>query len=137
MNKSFSICILLIALTATGCVKRTITINSKPQGALVYLNDIEIGRTPTQVPFTFYGVYSVRLEKEGFATLNTSQKAEAPWWDTLGPDLFSELSPEKKHVQLKWHFELEPQKPVSEADLLDHAKQMRAKTRYERVQRAE
>ena len=34
----------------TGCVQRTITVNSDPQGALVYLNDIEIGRTPVTVP---------------------------------------------------------------------------------------
>lgn len=136
MSNSITICTLLALTLMTGCVKRTISIDSEPQGALVYLNDIEIGRTPTRVPFTFYGVYSVRLEKEGFTTLNTSQKAVAPWWDTLGPDLFSELSPEQKHVKLDWKFELEPQKTVSEADLLDHAKQMRTKTLRDRVQRS-
>lgn len=47
-----------------GCVERTITITSEPSGALVHLNDEEVGRTPLTVPFTFYGVYDVRLEMD-------------------------------------------------------------------------
>ncbi len=47
-----------------GCVERLITVKSKPAGAIVYLNDEEIGRTPATVPFRFYGVYDVRLEAE-------------------------------------------------------------------------
>jgi hypothetical protein len=47
-----------------GCVERTISITSEPRGALVYLNDEEVGRTPVSVPFTYYGVYDVRLERE-------------------------------------------------------------------------
>jgi hypothetical protein len=59
--------LLTTALGSTGllgCVERTISITSEPEGALVYLNDEEVGRTPVSVPFTFYGVYDVRLEHE-------------------------------------------------------------------------
>jgi len=52
-------------LLITGCVERLITVKSTPAGALVYLNDEEVGRTPVTVPFRFYGVYDVRLEHEG------------------------------------------------------------------------
>ncbi len=48
-----------------GCVERLITVHSSPAGALVYLNDEEIGRTPVSVPFKYYGTYDVRLEHEG------------------------------------------------------------------------
>jgi hypothetical protein len=61
-----TICLLLIALVCLGgCIRRSITITSQPAGALVWLNDEEIGRTPVTVPFTYYGVYDVRLEHEG------------------------------------------------------------------------
>jgi hypothetical protein len=56
--------IVIGASTLVGCVERTISITSEPRGALVYLNDEEVGRTPVSVPFTYYGVYDVRLERE-------------------------------------------------------------------------
>lgn len=129
MLKTLSILCLLTCFT--GCVERTITVDSSPSGALVYLNEVEIGRTPTTVPFTFYGKYSVRLEKSGYATLNTSADAVAPWWDKLGPDLFSEMSLEDKHVDLRWHFELEQTTPLDEPAMLDRAKQLRSKLNIE------
>lgn len=65
MLRPVSRCLPLAALfVLAGCIERTITVTSKPAGALVYLNDEEIGRTPVTVPFTFYGVYDVRLEHE-------------------------------------------------------------------------
>ena len=56
--------LLLGCLTGAGCVQRMIKITSDPPGALVRLNDEEVGRTPVTVPFTFYGVYDVRLHRE-------------------------------------------------------------------------
>ncbi len=64
---STRMCLAVLAggmAVAGGCVERTIHITSDPSGALVHLNDEEVGRTPVTVPFTFYGVYSVRLTQE-------------------------------------------------------------------------
>jgi hypothetical protein len=118
--------VVMIAGMSAGCIQRTITINSEPQGALVHLNDEEVGRTPLTVPFTFYGTYDVRLEKEGYETLNTQTQAQAPWWETPGPDLFAEAIPGNNEVNLKWDFVLTPQQPVSSESLIDRAKQLRA-----------
>lgn len=109
-----------------GCIQRTLVVDSEPQGALVYLNDVEVGRTPTRVPFTFYGVYDVRLAKEGYQTLQTSAEASPPWYDTLGPDLFAEMAPWTEEVVIEWKFELQEARPVTEAEVLDHARQLRA-----------
>ena len=73
MKRSAAMLAMTLALLA-GCVERTIKITSQPSGALVYLNDEEVGRTPTEVRFTFYGDYSVILRKEGHETLNTRRK---------------------------------------------------------------
>jgi hypothetical protein len=122
---------MLTALLTTGCVERKITINSKPRGALVHLNDKEVGRTPVDVPFTFYGTYDVRLEKEGYKPLWTQQKAKAPLWEYPGPDLLAEAIPGMVSNPT-WHFELEQATPVQQQDpdqLLKNAKDLRAKAR--------
>lgn len=115
-----------LAVCLGGCIQRTVTINSDPEGALVHLNDIEVGRTPVTVPFTFYGNYDVRLERDGYQTLSTSHEAAAPWWENPGPDLVAEALPGNHDVHLQWHFDLKPNQPVDESHLVDHAKQLRA-----------
>lgn len=118
--------LFIIVLATVGCVERTITITSEPSGALVHLNDEEIGRTPTTVHFTWYGVYDVRLSKDGYQTLNAAQEAKAPLHDSLGIDFFTEVLPIESKVNLDWHFELQPVEPVEEELLVDRANQLRA-----------
>jgi hypothetical protein len=120
--------LLLAAVASLGCVQRTISITSDPSGALVHLNDEQVGRTPVTVPFIFYGVYDVRLEADGYEPLWTAQKAKAPWWEMPPIDLFAEAVPNAK-AQLHWHFALDPATPAGEVDpheLVDHAKQLQA-----------
>ncbi len=116
---------LLSLLTLVGCVQRTISITSEPTGALVYLNDEEVGRTPVTVPYRFYGVYDVRLELDGHQPLWTEQKADAPWWEAPGPDLFAELFTDAK-VEQKWHYQLAVAPLMQEDELRQRAQQLRA-----------
>jgi hypothetical protein len=113
------------SLMCCGCVERLITITSEPSGALVHLNDEEVGRTPLTVPFTFYGTYDVRLETEGYEPLWTMRKAKAPWWETPPVDLLVEALPSAKS-HLTWHFKMETEAPEDEQALLGHARQIRA-----------
>jgi len=122
-------CTLLILMLSLslGCVERRLLISSEPAGALVYLNDQEVGRTPLEVPFTWYGTYDVRLEREGYQTLQTQQLAEQPWWEKPGPDLVAEALPDKR-VEIAWHLKMQPEQPASEVDperVLEFAKQLR------------
>jgi len=121
--------LLLVLLPGAGCVQRTITVTSEPSGALVYLNDEEVGRTPVTVPFTFYGTYDVRLEADGYQPLWVMQKAKAPWWEVPPVDLAAEAVPGGK-AALHWHYDLEPQIAADDVDpnlLIDHARQLRSK----------
>lgn len=119
-------CLLVLALfTLAGCVQRTISVTSEPAGALVFLNDQEVGRTPVRVPFTFYGGYHVRLERKDYVSLDTTQKANAPWWEAPGPDLIAEMIPNNR-VEIAWHFELEKQTTTDPDKVIDHASQLRA-----------
>lgn len=119
--------LLLIVCCSVGCVERRLLITSEPAGALVYLNDQEVGRTPLEVPFTWYGTYDVRLERTGYRTLQTQQTADQPWWEKPGPDLFAEAVPNKR-VEIAWHLEMQKAQPASETDpdrVLEFAKQLR------------
>ncbi|MEL7087215.1 MAG: PEGA domain-containing protein [Planctomycetota bacterium] len=121
----------LIAVLAGGCVQRTLHVTSEPAGALVWLNDEEVGRTPVAVPFTFYGTYDVRLEKDGFAPLWTTGEADMPWWEWPGPDLVAELIPGAES-NVAWHYDLVPATPAEAIDtaaLRGRALELRDQTR--------
>lgn len=110
----------LIAASA-GCVERRLTINTEPQGALVILNDEEIGESPVTVSFQWYGDYNVRIRKEGYETLNTHRELKAPWYDAFPFDFFAMLNPERTVDSYRWTFELAPRKEISREELLRNA----------------
>ncbi|MEI6037860.1 MAG: PEGA domain-containing protein, partial [Planctomycetota bacterium] len=47
-------CVSLLC-ASTGCVQRRMTIRSNPPGALVYVDDYQIGATPVSTDFIYYG----------------------------------------------------------------------------------
>ena len=117
--------IVLAALVAlNGCVRRTITITTEPEGTLVWLNDREVGRTPVEVDFKYYGTYDVRLEHRGYEPMMTSGRADPPWWDHIGLDLIAELTLVDLESRIEWHYVLEPLDDDHEA-LVNRARELR------------
>ena len=116
--------ILLAFASLTGCVKRRISISSNPEGALVWVNDREVGRTPLQFEFLYYGEYDLRLERVGFEPIMTTRWAVSPIWEAPVVDLFAELLSPNRESLVQWHFELEPRNDDPEL-LLDRAKTLR------------
>lgn len=91
------------------CVRRTMTITTEPKGAIVYLNDREIGRSDVTIDFTWYGDYEITLRKEGYQTLNTHWDVRAPWYQIPPLDFFAEILWPGKIVDARSnHFVLEP-----------------------------
>lgn len=91
---------------AAGCVQRQMSIQSDPPGALVYLNGREVGRTPLEHDFLWYGTYDVQVRQEGYETLKTRTPVIAPWWQWPPFDLFAELFPLTDRRSL--HYTLTP-----------------------------
>ena len=91
-----------------GCVRRTISVTTTPPGAIVFLNDREVGRTPCDIEFLHYGVYDLRLRLEGYEPVVGSGRASAPVWDFIGADFLAELVPAQLESRVEWHFDLEP-----------------------------
>jgi len=116
---------VFVATILSGCVERKLTINTEPQGAMVVLNDEEIGNSPVTVSFEWYGDYNVRVSKEGFETLKTHRKLKAPWYDGFPFDLFTLLNPERTIDEYEWTFDLEPKKEVSREELIENAEELK------------
>jgi hypothetical protein len=100
--------LLFAGALSTGCVRRTVMVTSAPAGALVYLNDREVGRTPCEVDITYYGRYDVRLVRDGCEPVMTYADANPPVWDMAGPDLLAAVAPLELRSASTWHFDLEP-----------------------------
>src|SRR6185437_1443998 len=84
--------LILVLTCTTGCgVYRTITVKSDPPGALIYMNGLEIGRTPVTRDFVWYGRYEVEVRKDGYQTIKTASDVNPPWWQIIPFDFFAEL----------------------------------------------
>lgn len=128
-----ALALLAIALPAalTGCVRRTMTINTDPQGAQVHLNDQMIGTSPVTTDFTWYGDYDVVIRKEGYETLRTSHRIQTPWYELPGIDFISEaLVPWTVHDKHEVSFALAPAQPVDKDALLKNANELRERTLF-------
>jgi len=111
-----------------GCVERKLTINTEPEGALVFLNDEEIGITPVTIGFSWYGDYRVRIEKQGFETLNTHRNLVGPLHDRFPFDFMADfLWPQRIVDSYEWEFKLTEYQPPERDDLIKASKVMRAK----------
>ena len=116
---------LSVSLLLGGCVERRLTINTEPQGALVILNDEEIGESPVTVPFNWYGDYWVRISKQGYETLDTHRELKGPWYDHFPFDFFAMLNPKRSVDSYEWTFELSPKKEISREELIQKAQQLK------------
>lgn len=118
--------LLGLVLGTTGCVTRKYTIDSQPQGALVYRDGKPIGTTPVDDYFVFYGKYRFTLVKDGYETLHVEQKIPAPWYQYAPLDFISEnLTPwEIKDVH-RFSYALQPQQMPNNNDILQRAGDLR------------
>jgi len=81
---------LVAVALAGGCVQRRMTIRSNPPGALVYVDDYQIGTTPVSHDFVYYGTRKIRLVKDGYETLTVRQPFPVPWYEFFPLDFVSE-----------------------------------------------
>lgn len=110
---------LLFVILAAGCVERKLTINTNPQGALVELNDEQIGITPVTVAFNWYGDYKVRIEKEGYNSIDTHKELDRPMHDRFPFDFFASVSPERIVDEYEWTFDMQTYTPIDRQELID------------------
>lgn len=108
-------------------MERILTVQTNPPGALVYLNGQEMGRTPAQRNFTWYGTYDLAVRKEGYHAIKTIAKVDAPIYEWIPLDLVFELLPIPLKDHHVLHYDLEPEPVVegTDAEMLERAEKMR------------
>jgi len=74
-----------------GCVERTARIETNPDGALVIVNDEEVGVSPVEFSFLWYGDYDIIIRKPGYRTLKTHYQIDAPWYQVPPFDFVAEV----------------------------------------------
>jgi PEGA domain-containing protein len=132
-------CILMVAglMLLPGCVRRRLNVRTNPPGALVYVDNQQIGTTPCSVDFTYYGTREIRMIKPGYETLTVNQPIPTPWYQIPGIDFVSEnLVPMKIRDNRTVAFNLSPAIVVPKEQLLERANQLRQDTRQYPVQPA-
>jgi hypothetical protein len=116
----------LLCASQTGCVHRRLTIRSNPPGALVYIDDYQIGTTPVSTDFVYYGTRKVRLVLSGYETLTVLQPIPTPWYEYPGLDFVSEnIVPGEIRDERVIDFQLKPQMIVPSPPLLERAENLR------------
>ncbi len=130
--------VLVCACVCTGgCVQRRMIVRSNPPGAVVYIDDYEIGTTPVATNFTYYGTRKIRLVKNGYETLTVMQPVPAPWYQWTPFDFIAEnLVPGKIHDTRTFDYPLVPQLVVPPEQLLERAEGLRRETRTSGAVRA-
>ena len=102
------------------------TVRSNPPGALLYVDDYEIGDTPVSVNFTYHGTRKIRLVKDGYETLTVMQSIPPPWYEYPPIDFVTEnFIPGKIRDLRCLDFQLKPQLVVPTEQLLSRAEELR------------
>ncbi len=117
--------LLLVALQ-TGCVRRRMTIRTDPPGAMVAVDQQEIGVTPLSVPFTYYGTRNFVVTKDSHETVMASRNFRPPWYQYPPLDFVTEnLWPYEIRDERVVEFQLVPKANVSPEKLIGRAQDLR------------
>lgn len=129
MGRMLPALIIGLSMAGVGCeVDRTITVQTNPPGALVYLNDIEIGRTPVTRSFKWYGTYDVEVRKVGYVPIKTTAKVWAPWWGWPPIDFATCFVPNvKDHRSLSYALQLPSAQTIDPEVLVKRGERMRTR----------
>jgi hypothetical protein len=119
-----------VTCPAAADVRRRITVRSIPEGALVYIDDQQIGATPVSTSFLYYGTRKIQLIKDGFKTITVKQTFSPPWYEIPGIDFFSEnVYQGELRDERVLDFQLEPETIPPTHELWQRAEALRASAR--------
>ncbi len=123
---------LAASLASGGCVERVMKISTTPTGARVFINDEEVGLSPVKVSFVWYGDYDIVIRKQGYETLKTHYRLEAPWYQYPVVDLVAEtmIPTMIRDEHVLPDFVLTPAEIPPSAELVGRATEMRDRTTF-------
>jgi hypothetical protein len=128
--------LLLAAMLSAGCVRRRMMVRSNPSGAMVYLDNEEVGKTPISTNFQHYGTREFRLVKEGYETKVVNVPVSRPWYQWPGIDFISEvLIPGEITDRHEYTFDMKPQRIMPRDELMARAESLRRQSHTDGIPR--
>lgn len=122
-----------VVLASPGCVERRMTIRTNVDqqgGALVIIDDVEVGMSPVSTSFTYYAPREIKLIKDGYEPLRVIQPVPPPWWDSPLLEFVTEnLIPWTARDEREFYYELQPTRPVTSREVLERAETLRREAR--------
>ena len=118
---------LALACLLGGCVERRFIVTSNPPGATVYREGMQLGVTPLDDNFVYYGTKEYKLILDGFEPLVVKQPAPPPWYEIPPLDFFTEnLWPFKvRDIRRPEPYQLQPLQTPNPNQVLERAQQLR------------
>lgn len=120
--------LMIISNISTGCIYRRMTILSEPPGARVFVNNVEVGTTPCNVPtnaFLDHGNYKFTLFKDGFEPLEVLQPVPANAYEYPAIDFLAEICPVEYRDKRVFTYTLQPVREKSGDELKQQADEFR------------
>ena len=101
-------------------------IRSIPEGAFVMIDGQSVGSTPLSVPYTYSGTRDIKLERDGYKTINVQQRFDPQWYQTFPVSLISEnFAGREIRDERVLDFTMEPKSQIQEDHLLNRANDLR------------
>ncbi len=114
-----------------GCVERRYIVRAadpsgRPVNARVTINSTPAGISPVSINYEYYGTRRVKIEAEGFETVNTTLPIRAPIWDNAVTGFFTEnLIPITLRDEREFTFQLKPTVNPPIGDLIGRGEALR------------
>ncbi len=121
-----AVSLLAVIGLISGCVERRYTIRTDPPGATVIVNGEEVGPAPASKSFVYYGDREITMMLDGYQTKTVIQPINAPWWDNLLTEFFSEnMIPVSMRDEQEFKYQLVPAQSPTQTELRDRAEALR------------
>lgn len=90
-TRTSALALVLLVVSCTGCVERLLRVRTDPDGARVFVDGEEVGKTELDHPFSFYGTVSVVVRRSGYLSKRLTVDLDPPWYQYFPLDFVAEF----------------------------------------------
>ena len=101
------------------------TVRTNPPGAIVYVDNVEVGVSPVSRSFTYYGTSRIRLVCDGYETKTVVERIDPPVYDVIWVEPLTELLPIRFKDWREFTYDLERTQVVDPGEVIERAAVLR------------
>lgn len=120
----FLVFCLFVSGVGCGTVNKTITVETEPEGAHVYLDRSYAGEAPVEIPFQYYGVREIRVDHPGYRPETMEIHMSPPFHQVFPVNFGTELLPVTTGDHRTYQIHLTPSDRVERDEIKTRARQL-------------